>query len=130
MASTGTKCVLVVDDDDSIRSLVSDILKLKGYRVEMAGDGQQALAKMQTALPDAVVLDLRMPVMDGWTFLEQFRSDPRWRGLPVVVMSAYVNMFEDATQALQAQAVLAKPFDVHQLVNTVERFLEMPSLEV
>ena len=74
MSSADAKCVLVVDDDETIRALVSDVLRLRGFRVETAADGQQALTRIQAARPDAVVLDLMMPIMDGWTFLERCRT--------------------------------------------------------
>ena|SRR5688572_5266739 len=83
MPSAGPKCVLAVDDDDNIRVLVGEILKLKGYRVEMAREGLQALAKMASTQPDALVLDLMMPVIDGWTFLERCRADHLCGGMPV-----------------------------------------------
>jgi CheY-like chemotaxis protein len=76
MSSVATKCVLVVDDDYTIRELISDVLQRKGYYVEMADNGQQALAQVRLTQPDAIVLDLMMPVMDGWAFLEQYRTEP------------------------------------------------------
>ena len=124
----GPKCVLVVDDDYTIRMLVDDMLTLRGYRIETAQDGQQAIEKVRTIRPDAVVLDLRMPVMDGWQFLEQCRTDPLCGGMPVVVISAYLDMPDaldtpDAA-ALEIQAVVAKPFDIYVLADTVERLLQ------
>ena len=129
MSPADPKYVLVVDDDEAIRALVSDVLRLRGFRVETAADGQQALSKIQAARPDAVVLDLMMPIMDGWTFLERCRTDPLCGGLPVVVMSAYLDS-PTTTPALDAQAVVSKPFDMYVLAETVERLLQMPSVEM
>ena len=129
MTSADSKCVLIVEDDDTIRALVSDVLARRGYRVETAADGLQGLEKASTTRPDAIVLDLRMPILDGWAFLERFRGDPHWRHVPVVVMSAYLDMSEAATRALQVEAVLAKPFDIFVLAETVARVLEMPTEE-
>jgi two-component system chemotaxis response regulator CheY len=124
MSSTGPKCVLIVDDDDSIRALVGDVLKLGGYRVEMAASGLQALAKVKTTRPDAIVLDLMMPVMDGWAFLKQYRTAPLCGGMPVVVMSASSELHEATSANHDVQGVLAKPFDMYELLDTVERLLQ------
>jgi two-component system chemotaxis response regulator CheY len=127
MSSTGPKCVLIVDDDETIRALIGEVLKLGGYRVEMAEGGLQALAKMKTIRPDAIVLDLRMPVMDGWAFLDQYRTAPLCGEAPVVVMSASPEL-QEATSALHdVQGVLAKPFDMYELLDTIEHVLQSPS---
>jgi CheY-like chemotaxis protein len=118
---TGPKCVLVVDDDDTIRALVHDVLTLRGYQIDTASDGRMALEKVRTTRPDVIVLDLRMPVMDGWEFLEQCRLDPSCGGMPVVVMSAYLDSPDPAI--LKVQAVIAKPFDMYVLADTIERVL-------
>ena len=119
------KCVLVVDDDDMIREMIGHVLEAEGYRVETANDGQQALAKLQTTRPDAILLDLMMPVMDGWTFLEYCRADPLCGGSPVVVMSAHPSLRERPA-ALGVQGVLPKPFDICLLLDIVERLLQSP----
>jgi len=118
------KCILVVEDDDAIRDLIAEILDSAGYRVERAADGLQALGKVPAARPDVVVLDLMMPIMDGWTFLEQFRQIPDYIGTPVVATSTYGSQSERQTaRELQVQAYLAKPFDVDMLVGVVARLL-------
>jgi two-component system chemotaxis response regulator CheY len=124
MSAASPKCILVVEDDDAIRDLIAEILDGAGYRVERAADGLQALVKVRAARPDIVVLDLMMPVMDGWTFLEQFRQIPDYTGTPVVVTSAYrAHSDSETVRDLQVQAYLAKPFDVDTLVGVVERLL-------
>ena len=122
MADTGPKCILVIEDDDSIRDLVTDILQSVGYRVERAADGLQALVKVSVRRPDIIVLDLMMPVMDGWTFLEHFRKNPECSATPVVVTSAYTTLGKTARE-LHVEAFLAKPFDMDALVGVVERLL-------
>lgn len=124
MSAASPKCILVVEDDDAIRELIAEILNSQGYQVERAADGLQALVKVRAARPDVVVLDLMMPVMDGWTFLQQFRQIPDYIGTPVVVTSAYRTESDSQTaRNLQVQAYLAKPFDVDTLVGVVERLL-------
>src|SRR3712207_4020930 len=82
------KRILVVDDDPSISYTVSDILREEGYQVEAAPNGREALRKMRELLPDAVLLDLMMPVMDGWAFARACRQEPTYQDVPIVVMSA------------------------------------------
>src|SRR5690349_16993945 len=81
--------VLVVDDDADIRETVSLILEDEGYEVQSAQDGAAALGVLRAGpLPDVILLDLMMPVMNGWQFREQQTRDPRLAAIPVVVLSA------------------------------------------
>ena len=116
------KRILVVDDDRAIRTLLSDALDLEGYTVITATNGAEALAKMDGAMPDAIVLDLMMPVMDGRTFLQHCHADPRYAGMPVLVLSASHNLTELAPE-LGARACMAKPFDVDVLLAVVDRLV-------
>jgi CheY-like chemotaxis protein len=88
-ARTGSSpLVLVVEDEDSARQLMRESLESAGCRVEEAGDGAQALRALEQGLPDLVLLDLVMPEMDGFEFLEALRANDSWRDLPVVVVTA------------------------------------------
>ena len=117
-----SKRVLVVDDDDGVRTAVADVLELEGYEVITASNGVEALEQVRTARPDAVVLDLMMPVMDGWTFMEHCRREEVCAETPVLVMSAYRNLTETAPN-LGAKACIAKPFDLGVLLGAVERLV-------
>jgi len=116
------KCILVVDDDDTVREAIAETLVLEGYTVESAADGLQALEKVKRTPPDAIVLDLMMPVMDGWTFLEQCRRERLCPDTPILVTSA-VRRLEEMAAELHVQACLAKPFDLEELLAVVERLL-------
>jgi CheY-like chemotaxis protein len=118
------KCILVVDDEDAIREVVAETLELEGYHVECAGDGRQALAKLKVTRPDAIVLDLMMPGMDGWTFLQHFRREGLAESTPVLVMSAYRRLAETARE-LHVPCV-SKPFDLDAFLAAVERLLDTP----
>jgi CheY-like chemotaxis protein len=117
-----SKRVLVVDDDDTIRMAVAEVLDDEGYEVITATNGAEALEQVRTARPDAVVLDLMMPVMNGWEFMEACRKDERCDGTPVLVMSAYRKLAETAPN-LGANACIAKPFDLEVLLGAVERLV-------
>jgi CheY-like chemotaxis protein len=80
--------VLVVDDDPGIRRMVSLVLAGEGYDVRTAEDGRQALDLLASWHPAVILLDLMMPVMDGWTFLVAQQADPVLAPIPVIVMSA------------------------------------------
>jgi CheY-like chemotaxis protein len=118
--------VLVVDDDPVIRSTVAELLRDEGYWVDEAADGAEALrvAGAGDSLPDAIVLDLMMPVLDGWAFVDRFRAVPRGPEVPIVVMSATHGLHESAERlrAMGVRAVMAKPFDVEALIAIVQRY--------
>jgi two-component system response regulator MprA len=120
--TSSNKRILVVDDEDAIREVIAETLELEGYRVEKAADGNQALAMVKATHPDAIVLDLMMPGMDGWTFLKLCRTDELCIGTPIMVMSAYRKL-ADATRDLQVQACLEKPFDLDVFLKAIEQLL-------
>ncbi|MGH2468596.1 MAG: response regulator [Chloroflexota bacterium] len=108
--------VLVVDDEPVIRGLLVTILQDAGYVVDEAGNGAEALQKVQTSLPNAIVLDLLMPVMDGFQFLEHCRLLPGCEQLPIVVLSASHVVLSDE----RVRAFVKKPFDLNVFVAAVE----------
>jgi CheY-like chemotaxis protein len=114
----GERQILVVDDDLNIRSVVDDLLTGEGYLVRTAGNGRQALEIMATWRPVVILLDLSMPEMNGWDFLEHQQADPELARIPVVVMSAQFNL-RVGTGLSSAAAVVAKPFDVEHLLDLI-----------
>jgi len=115
--------VLVVDDDPDIRDLLQAALQDEGYRVGTAADGHQALARIAGSHPSLVLLDLRMPVMDG---CEVERRVEEWGlAVAVVFMSAEQSLKADA-QACRVAGYLPKPFDLAQVLDVVERFTPSP----
>ena len=116
--------ILVVEDDDAIRGLVSDLLRDDGYDVKEARNGVEALAVVREGRPDLIVLDLMMPVMDGWTFVEECHRKEYCDNVPVVVTSASNDLPRTAErlQSFGVRTCLAKPFDVDGLLALVERF--------
>ena len=110
--------ILVVDDDQAIRSTVSDILSLEGYPVETASNGEEALEVLEREGPSLVLLDMRMPVMDGWGFARTVNE--RGIKVPILVMTATQDVQQWAEQ-VGAQGYLPKPFEFQDLVNTVGR---------
>jgi two-component system response regulator MprA len=116
------KRVLVVEDEPTIRAVVSEALQDEGYTVETAADGGEALAKVRNDPPDAVVLDLVLPATDGQAFVEECRSEPSGQSLPIAVMSAMDGAARIARR-LPVQAFVRKPFDLAHLLEMVEALL-------
>ena len=113
--------VLIVDDDAAIRDLLIQVLHDDaGYQVAEAGNGAEALAALPAFRPDVVILDLLMPVKDGFAVLRALRENPERPR--VIVLSAIANLHEAAyAHELGADAVLGKPFDIDELLHAVER---------
>jgi CheY-like chemotaxis protein len=109
--------VLVVDDDPDILDAICDILDAEGYRVSRARHGLEALAQVESARPDVILLDLMMPVMDGVAFSQALRQRPRVRDIPILVISADGNPQRAAS--VGAAGYLAKPFDIEALLSQV-----------
>jgi|DewCreStandDraft_1066081.scaffolds.fasta_scaffold01503_6 CheY-like chemotaxis protein len=118
--------VLVVDDEPDIRRLVSDALRLEGYRVRTAGDGQEALQRVAEERPDLILLDLAMPAMDGTQFCHLLARAPASTAhggrIPVILLSADRRLHEQAEE-LGAADYLTKPFDLDDLLAAVQRHL-------
>jgi two-component system response regulator MprA len=115
------KPILVVDDDRSILETMSDLLRGEGYAVVTAADGLEALAEMTRSPVAFILLDMRMPRMDGWQFTNAVR-ERGWR-VPIIVMTAASDARRWA-QEIHADAYIAKPFDVERLLDMVKRFWE------
>jgi CheY-like chemotaxis protein len=108
--------VLVVDDDRDMRDTVAAVLETEGYRVSCAADGAQALAMMRGDRPEAIVLDLSMPVMSGWELLEAVHERRELREVPVLVLSAL--------SAPAGVPHLDKPVSLDELLATLDRMCE------
>ncbi|HET6380841.1 MAG TPA: response regulator [candidate division Zixibacteria bacterium] len=111
--------ILVVDDDPAIRDAVRDVLEMEGLPVETAADGSEALVKITARAPRLVLLDMRMPGLDGWGFARELRA--AGIELPVVVMTAAADARRWAEE-IGAVAVMAKPFGVGELMDVVRTY--------
>lgn len=112
--------VMVIDDDPTVLEMVSDFLRDEGFRVCTALNGLEALAKLRSDRPDLILLDLMMPVADGWQFLEQLRVHPLGATIPVVLLSA-VRLLNEQASRLRVDGFLPKPFDITELLDEVNR---------
>jgi CheY-like chemotaxis protein len=110
--------VLVVDDDPAIRGLVADALRGEGFTVDLAAHGREALDAMRVRRPATVVLDLMMPVMDGFSFMEACHSEQLCDNVPIVVISAVQDALIRMNE-VPVHACIAKPFDLDDLIRTI-----------
>ena len=115
--------VLVVDDHEMLRSGVSLALAAAGYEVDSAADGLAALAAVSHTRPDLVVLDMRMPVLDGYATLARLRADPATAAIPVVIATAADDQ-RSRSLAEGAAAFITKPIDARQLLREVSLALD------
>jgi DNA-binding response OmpR family regulator len=109
--------ILVVEDDSEIRDAIADTLEMAGYRVETAENGLVALAAIEKELPGLVLLDMRMPVLDGWGFARALAE--RHVKLPILVVTAARDARQWAAE-IGADGFIAKPFGVKDLLSTVK----------
>jgi two-component system, chemotaxis family, chemotaxis protein CheY len=121
------KRVLLVEDDDEIRSSVADVLDIEGFDVQTAANGLDALRRLENgASPDMILLDMMMPVMDGWQFMEELRKLHKSIQRPVVIFSAYGNP-QGMAEELDAAGYLRKPFSVDELVAAIQCSIDQSS---
>jgi CheY-like chemotaxis protein len=121
MMTDSSKKILVVEDDAATRDAVALVLRDGGFSVTEAANGHEALLHLRTTPPpQLILLDLMMPVMNGWEFRKQQTQDPALQSIPVVIVSADTNVPQKAA-ALGARDYLVKPIDLDKLLEAVQR---------
>jgi two-component system cell cycle response regulator DivK len=114
--------VLVVEDEPHNRRIAAEILREEGFSVVEAADGEEALARLAGDRPDAVLLDLSLPRLDGYALARRIKADPRLRGIPVLALTAHALVGdEEKARAAGCDDYLAKPVDLDALVRAVRR---------
>ena len=116
--------VLIVDDFDDNRQMYAEYLTYCGFRVEQACDGQEAVDRAIALLPDVIVMDLSLPVLDGWEATRRLKGDARTRHIPVVALTGHaLEGHSQGAREAGCDAFLAKPCLPEKLLETVERML-------
>jgi twitching motility two-component system response regulator PilH len=119
--NSGMARILVIDDEAVLTHVIRVTLESRGHEVMTADDGSRGFASAQRQAPDAIVLDLMMPVMDGFAVLDALQNDPRTASVPVLVLSAITtNHTEQQCYRLGAKAYMSKPFASDHLVGVLE----------
>jgi CheY-like chemotaxis protein len=117
-------CILLVEDNEMNRDMLSRRLERRGYKAAIAVDGKQGLEMADTALPDLLLLDLGLPEMDGWEVLRRLRQDPKKKDVPVIALTAHA-LVTDRDRALQAgfNDYDIKPVELPRLLKKMDTLL-------
>ena len=116
--------ILIVDDDDDIRTIISRLFTAQGYRVSEAADGYSAFERARQLIPALIVLDLGLPGRDGWTVARELRADPAFEQMPILAMTAYGSRATlSSARDAGCQEVLCKPFAIETLIETARALL-------
>lgn len=119
------KKLLLIEDDPVIREALAELLKIEGYRVDAVSNGQEALRFLKAAsvLPNLIILDLMMPIMDGFQFRNEQRQNETIAGIPVVIMSADGNVTQKQ-ERIGSLGYLKKPIDIDLALRTIDSLFE------
>jgi CheY-like chemotaxis protein len=124
MVHTSAPLILVVEDFLDAREMYRDYLAFSGYRVETAADGQEAIEKARALQPDLILMDLALPIVDGWEATRRLRADPATAHLKIVALTAHALAVEGhRAKAAGCDAFVAKPCLPQDLVNEISKVL-------
>lgn len=115
--------ILIVEDDPDILSSLAEAIREEGFDVETAANGYQALTRMESHMPQLIFLDLMMPLMDGWRFMEVARQRFAEPTLPPVVLLSAVHGLAEEARRLGVKAFLAKPFDLADVARVAHELV-------
>lgn len=125
-----SKKVLIIDDDPDDVELIKMALKNKPYEISVAWNGKEGVKKAKEEKPDAIILDIMMPEMDGFKACKEIKADPELQNIPVLVLTAVSQHFSDTSYAkgegltLEAEDYIEKPIDGEYLVKRLEKYLK------
>jgi CheY-like chemotaxis protein len=119
--------ILYIEDHPAQRDIMAQMLELSGYEVAVATDGVEGVEKAQAWRPDLILMDLRMPRMDGFEAIKELRKNPHTAGIFIIAISAWASA-KHKERAIDAGADehFTKPVDLSRLLETIERFLNQP----
>lgn len=117
------KDILILEDEQALSDLLADVLEAEGHTARKAGNGLEALHQIEASRPNLILLDMMMPVMDGWEFIDRMRANDEWKTIPVVVITAVYDM-SSLERKTGAKAILTKPFDIELIVDAVDLYAD------
>jgi two-component system response regulator MprA len=120
VAPVDRKRVLVIDDDLPLRGMLAAALRQHGYQVFLAGDGGEGHRALMLHNPDVVLLDLAMPEVNGWDFLQRVQESGRRGQVPIIVVSAHLRIDPQAVLQMGVNAIVPKPFHLPDLLSLIE----------
>ena len=117
--------VLIADDEPNIVTALEFLLRRRGYDVQVATNGEEALAKVESYVPDVVLLDIMMPVKSGYEVCQRMRERPEWQHIKIVMLSAKGREAEVSKGiSLGADLYITKPFSTQELIDAIDRFFD------
>ena len=120
LADVEQKKVLVIDDDLPLRGMLAAALRQHGFQVLLAGDGAEGQRALNIHNPDVVLLDLAMPDVNGWDFLQRLQETGHLGRVPIIVVSAHLHVDPQAILQMGVKAILPKPFNLPELIDVIE----------
>src|SRR5262245_34936984 len=119
-----TKRILVVEDQEDNRQILRDLLGSVGFTMIEAGDGEEALTQAAKERPDLILMDIQLPVMDGYEATRRLKADPSTKAIPIIVVTSYaLSGDEGKAKAAGCDAYVTKPYSPRQLLAKVKEFL-------
>lgn len=122
----GSALILIVEDNEANQMLASAVLEREGYRVELAGNADEALRVLNTSAPDLILMDVQLPGLDGLSLTRQLKADQKTADIPVVALTALA-MLGDKERTLDAGCVgyISKPINTRTFAGEVRKFLRV-----
>lgn len=120
IADVDRKRVLVIDDDLPLRGMLAAALRQHGFQVLLAGDGGEGHRALKIHQPNVILLDLAMPEVNGWDFLQRLRETGQLGKVPIIVLSAHLRVEPQAVLQMGVSAILPKPFNLTELIDLIE----------
>jgi CheY-like chemotaxis protein len=120
------KKILIVDDEEDIRTYLSTLLTDQGYDTLLAKDGEEAWKQVEASPPDLITLDISMPEKSGVKFYRDLKADPRWKGIPIVIVTGVSGDFQKFISTRQQvpppEGYLSKPIDQTEILGLIKKF--------
>jgi two-component system cell cycle response regulator DivK len=119
-----TRRILVVEDQEDNRRIIRDLLQSVGYQLIEAADGAAGVRLAKEERPDLILMDIQLPVLDGYEATRRIKADPELRPIPIIVVTSYALSGDDAkAKTAGCDAYVAKPFSPRALLATIRKFL-------
>lgn len=120
VADVDRKRILVIDDDLPLRGMLAAALRKHGFQVLLAGDGEEGQRAVNLHNPHVILLDLAMPRVNGWDFLQRLQEAGKIKAVPIIVLSAHLRVEPQAVLQMGVSAILPKPFNLPELIDLIE----------
>jgi two-component system, cell cycle response regulator DivK len=116
-----SKCILVVEDQEDNRQIMRDMLAGTDYEITEAENGEEALAAIAKQRPDLILMDIQLPIMDGYTATRRIKDDPALRAIPIIAVTSYVE--DEKARAAGCDEYVPEPYSPRQLLAKIRQYL-------